>query len=164
VFDARPGDVVLGSGLSPGVVPGTRAGQQLIFPFAEASPPRIVYRVIRPDENPALGLFAKNPSATYSVQAFVLRGRYLQTQYIATTRDINAARRYSRLSGNPVVAVDVLGLEASSIIDLSSELGRSSYLTRRDAINFARKSGEVLILRQIPPQTILPYIPLGNTP
>jgi RHS repeat-associated protein len=32
IFDAKPGEVVLGSGISPGAVPG----KQLVFPFAEA--------------------------------------------------------------------------------------------------------------------------------
>jgi len=69
--------------------------------------PNIVFRVIRPDENPASGLFPKNPAETrYTVEGFVLNGSRpgFASRFIATTREFNVALAYSIKTGNRIVA------------------------------------------------------------
>ena len=116
-----------------------------------------VYRVLREEENPSNGLYPKNPNANYSVEGHVLtnsREGY-GSQYISTTTDINIAAKYSTKTGNPMVEIDLSKLpNSSTVIDLSTEAGRTQYLKGKTAQNFARASKEVLITGYVPAEAI----------
>lgn len=83
--------------------------------------------MLRQGEDPAEGLFAKDPEATYSPAAHVRMGSRLHTRYISTTSDINVATKWSALSGNPIAEIN-LGLVDSPIYDLTTQAGRDLYL------------------------------------
>jgi hypothetical protein len=64
------------------------------------------------------------------------------------------------------VAIDLSQLPAGTgIVDLSSEPARAAAALRGfRAINFARASSEVLIELRVPPEAVLPYVPLPGSP
>ncbi len=119
--------------------------------------PDIVYRVIRPDENPAIGLFPKDPAATYTVEGFVLNGSRpgFASQFIAATRSLAVAESYAVTTGNRIVAINLSKVTAN-IIDLSTAVGRDAFLRGRTSKNFAAASAEVLIEGAIPANAIVP--------
>jgi RHS repeat-associated protein len=115
----------------------------------------IVYRVIRPDESPALGLFAKNAAADYTVEGHVLNGSRpgWASQWISTTRDVEVAQTWAARTGNRIVTID-LSLTSSPFVDLSSAAGRAAFLRGITARNFAAASSEVLIRGSVEPAAI----------
>jgi hypothetical protein len=64
--------------------------------------------VIRDDENPAIGLVAKNPSATYTVEGHIIHGSRpgWASQYISTTTELSVAQRWAPKDSRRVVAID----------------------------------------------------------
>jgi len=116
-----------------------------------------VYRVIRPDENPDLGLTAKNPDATYMVEGHILNGSKdnFNSQYISTTTDIEVAQTWSNKTGNGIVEIDLSSLSSDTkIYDLSTDAGRSEYLKGNTATNWAKSSSEVLIEGYVPSEAV----------
>jgi hypothetical protein len=107
----------------------------------------IVYRVLRSDENPALGLFPKNAAATYTPEGHILNGSRpgWASQFISTTRDLSVAQSWAARSGGRIVGID-LSAVSGRVLDLSSGAG----LRGITAQNFARASAEVLIEGHIP--------------
>jgi hypothetical protein len=118
---------------------------------------RTVYRVIRPDENPSIGLFAKDVSASYTPEGHILNGSRpnFRSQYISTTAKLSVAEQWAARTGNRIVAIDLDNV-TSNVIDLSTEAGRSAYLKGITAKNFAKASAEVLIEKYVPPVAISP--------
>ncbi|WP_181785523.1 DUF6531 domain-containing protein [Streptomyces phytophilus] len=117
--------------------------------------PHTVYRNLRPDEDPALGLVAKNPDATYTPAGHVLNGSRpgWASQFISTTRSSDVALNSQWTSGR-VVAID-LRMVPGSVIDLSTDAGRELHNIRGfTAINRTKSSAEVLITGRIPPEAI----------
>jgi len=117
----------------------------------------IVYRVIRPDEDPSKGLFPKNPNATFDLDYHVRYGSKpnVRTQYISTTRDINVAAEWAAKSGNRIVIID-LDAVGGTVYDLSTDIGRQQYILkyRPFSTNFAKKSAEVLIEGNVPANAV----------
>lgn len=109
-----------------------------------------VYRVIRPDENPLVGLVAKNPNATYSAAYHVSRGSAAATQYISTTKNLKIAMKHAKRDGLRVVEIDLTKLGKDQITDLTNSKIRNQLLTYPMTNNFARSSREVLITGKIP--------------
>jgi hypothetical protein len=122
----------------------------------------IVFRVIRSDENPALGLFPKNASANYSVEGFVLNGsrKGFASQYIATTRDVGVARAWALRDNLRVVAIDLNKVDSTTIIDLSTTMSRNTWLRSSRARGYAATSREVLIEGNVPANAVLPFVPV----
>jgi len=110
------------------------------------------YRVIRPDEDPSIGLFAKNPSATYTPEGHVINGSRprFASQYISATKSLAVAEHWAAQTGNRIVEIDLTRINGS-VIDVSGECG---ILKGNSAKNFARKSQEILILGNVPPNAI----------
>lgn len=109
-----------------------------------------VYRVLRPDENPKQGLFAKNPSRNMTIEGHISSGsRNNGSQYISTTTDINVARKWAEQDGCRIVEIDLNKVD-SPIYDLSTDEGRNLYLKGVSAKNFAKASSEVLVEGSIP--------------
>lgn len=151
---------VLGMGLSPGELGSAAPGRQLIFSFAEPTPPSVVFRVLRADENPALGLFAKNPSANYTLQQHLMFGNTLRTRFISATRSVSVAR--SRALGDQavVVAIDLSRVSPSQVIDVSTIAAQRGLVTNPTARLYALESAEVIFIEQVPAEAILDYVPL----
>lgn len=110
-----------------------------------------LYRVIRPDENPAAGLMAKNPNATYKVEGHILHGSRpnFQSQYISTTTDLSVAQSWAGKTGNRIVEINRSGVNGT-ITDLSTAAGRNANLRGTTAKNWAGASSEVLIQGNVP--------------
>ena len=119
----------------------------------------IVYRVIRPDEDPLLGLLPKNPLAEYSVDFHVRNGSRVDTQFISVTRSLDVAMKWADKTGARIVSIDLSKLSGSEIIDLSTEAGRATYLKNPLAINFAKASQELLIKGNISATAITSWCP-----
>jgi hypothetical protein len=113
-----------------------------------------LYRVIRNDETPALGLVAKDPSARYSPAAHVSSGSTLRTQFISTTKSLEVARKYALRDGLRIARIDPSKLGRALITDLTNATIRSKLLRFPMTSNFAKKSEEVLIEGFIPPAAI----------
>jgi hypothetical protein len=111
----------------------------------------IVYRVIRPDENPAAGLFAKNPAATYLPDGHIINGSRpgWQSQFISTTKELSVAEAWAAKSGNRIVAIDLRGV-SGKVYDFSTGAGLRGLTARR----FAGASAEVLIEGSVPSSAI----------
>jgi hypothetical protein len=107
----------------------------------------VVYRVIRPDENPDVGLVPKDPTATYSPQAHVSMGSraWYKGQYVSTTKQWAVAQKWALRSGNHIVAID-LDQVNGRIIDLSTAQAQVAAGLKgwSSAVN-ATASAEVLI-------------------
>ncbi len=127
-----------------------------VDPFGlQPDPPPTVWRVIRHDEDPSAGLFAKNPDATYTVEGHVLNGSRpgFSSQYISTTADPSVAQQWASKTGNRIVEVDLSKVD-NPVIDLSNPEGRAASLKGVTSRNFAGKSSEVLIEKSIPADAI----------
>lgn len=111
-----------------------------------------VYRVIRDDENPTQGLFAKNPDRGMTIEGHVSSGsRNNGSQYISTTTDYNIAKENSVRDNCRIVKIDLNKLSDNvNIYDLSTDDGRNNYLKGVTAKNFAKASSEVLLEGYIP--------------
>ncbi|MDM5179742.1 DUF4150 domain-containing protein [Massilia sp. DJPM01] len=110
------------------------------------------YRVIRPDEDPAAGLFPKDPAATYKPEGHVLHGSRpgFASQFISATKSLAVAQTWAAQTGNRIVEID-LDQVNGSVIDVS---GDCSPLKGRTAKAWANKSQEVLILGNVPPSAL----------
>ncbi len=115
------------------------------------TPKNYVFRVIRPDESVKLGLFAKNPSATYTIEGHVLNGSRtdFKSQFISTTKDLKVAKIWGNKTGNQIVKIDMKYIKGK-VYDLSTKQGQKIYLKGNTAKNFANKSKEVLIEGSVP--------------
>lgn len=114
-----------------------------------------VYRVIRADEDPSAGLWAKNPAATYTPEGHLLHGSRpgFASQYISATTDLQLARRWAARTGERLVEIDLTKVQAK-VIDLSSTTVRNTYLRGVTARNRARAASEVLIEGFVPPEAL----------
>ncbi len=116
----------------------------------------IVYRVIRSDENPVNGLTAINPTRGMTIEGHIATGsRNKGSQFISTTTDINVANKYALQDGCRIVEIDLNKLPSNvKVYDLSTVVGRDTYLKGVTAKNFAAKSSEVLLEGYIPSEAI----------
>ena len=115
-----------------------------------------VYRVIRPDENPSVGLVAKKPNRGMTTTGHVVSGsRNKGSQFISTTTDINVANKWANKSGNRIVEIDLGKLpDNAKVYDLSTDIGRTTYIKGSTANRLAKASSEVLVEGTIPSEAI----------
>ena len=117
---------------------------------------RVLYRILRPDEDPVKGLVAKDPSANKTVLSHVNCGSKpnYKSQFISTTSSLDTALYYKKkdegkgLKGLRICKIDLDNLPEScrsGIKDLTSEENRDKYLGKAVCKNFAKKSNEVLL-------------------
>jgi RHS repeat-associated protein len=136
-------------------LPKTQSASQelIVAKLAQTQEKSIAYRVIRAEEDISVGLSAKNPSASYTVEGHVLHGSRIETQYISMTKDLNVAKEWASKTGNRIVEID-LNQVKGEVIDLSNQVGRDAYLKGNTAKNFATKSSEVLLHGTVPTTAI----------
>jgi len=107
--------------------------------------------VIRPDEDPSVGLTPKDPTANVSVDEHVRFGSRpgFESQFISTTKNLDIARAWAARSGNRIVSIDLSQVD-SPIIDLSTYQDRAYYLLDSKGRGYAMRSEEVLINGDVP--------------
>ena len=123
-----------------GAISGAVAGG-----LARLSKPNYVYRVCRPDENPANGLVPKNPTDTRDINSFVLHGSKSKYRFIATTKDLSIAQEHLKTapSGSTIVKIDLNKIN-NKIYDLTNSSAVKKKIIRGvTAINRANASQEV---------------------
>lgn len=115
-----------------------------------------LWRILRPDEDPKVGLIAKNPQASRKVRSHVNCGgrKGYKSQFISTTGLYKVAQRYKAkgekkgLTGLRIAEInyeDVPKLCKSKTVDLTTAENRDKYLGKAVCKNFAKASCEVLL-------------------
>lgn len=120
-----------------------------------------LWRILRPDEDPKVGLKAKNPQADKSVISHVICGgrKGYKSQYISTSATYEASKRYKAkgekegLTGLRIAEIDLHALPKHcklAIVDLTTEENRDKYLGKAVCKNWAKASHEVLLVCDVP--------------
>ena len=128
---------------------------------------RVVYRLLRWDEQSANGINAKDPDSKVSVFHHVIRGSCADqnSRYISTCGSLNAVNDFKSKSKAPgdIVAIQLDKLYQDQIIDLRNPWIRHKCAVPNDIIeekfkrkfeNYARKFEEVLLIGFVPPKAI----------
>lgn len=113
-----------------------------------------LYRILRADESCNVGLLAKDPSQSRTVNSHVLCGgtkRYeYKSQYISTTSSVEVANYY-RNKFDPtlqlqIATIDMTKLHQACVVyDLTTEANRNVYLKGPRSKAYAKASCEVLL-------------------
>ena len=122
---------------------------------------RKLWRILRPDEDPKVGIIAKNPQASRTVISHVNCGGRVgyKSQFISTTGLYKVARDYkAKDEGNGVkglriaeIYYDALPAHCKSkTVDLTTAENRDKYLRNAVCKNFAKASCEVLLQCDVP--------------
>lgn len=113
----------------------------------------IWYRNLRPDEDPAEGLFAKNVDGDYTINVQIGQGSRVRTQWISVTKSWDVIKKW-RQPGQRVAIIDGDKVEAR-LVDLTSAENRARYLRGWSANTNAQSSQEALVERYINPSAII---------
>ena len=120
-----------------------------------------LWRILRPDEDPKVGLVAKDPQACKTVISHVNCGgnEWYRSQYISTTASYYVAQLYKAkgeekgLTGLRIAEIYLYDLPETcklEIVDLTTEENRDKYLGNAVCKNFAKASCEVLLKCNVP--------------
>jgi RHS repeat-associated protein len=121
----------------------------------------IVYRNLRPDEDPGKGLVARRPGRGMSPGGHVMNGskpNFRGSQFISTTTNPDVAARW-RQPGQRTVAIDTDLLTPDAVGNLrvhdisTAEKAKAAGLKGR-AVHYAARSEEVLLEGRVPPKAI----------
>lgn len=121
---------------------------------------KILYRLLRPDENPKKGLKAKDPFSTVSVKSHVSFGsRGPDSRYISCSRSKKSIKLFaSHSTTNPKrivkLKIDENDRKIKRIIDLTDEDELEKHELSEQGMNFARKFQEVLIEGEVSAECI----------
>jgi len=117
----------------------------------------VLYRVLRSDEEPALGLFPKDPGANQPVIDHILQGSrpWFKSQFISTTNDLGVATKWAIKDGLRIAEIDSTKV-VGNVIDVSTREALEQYgITYPSfAYSWARSSSEVLIEGSVPAEAI----------
>ncbi|MFF4309712.1 RHS repeat-associated core domain-containing protein [Streptomyces sp. NPDC001507] len=113
----------------------------------------IWYRNLRPDEDPAEGLFAKNVDGDYTINVQIGQGTRVRTQWISVTKSWDVIKKW-RQPGQRVAIIDGDKVEAR-LVDLTTPENRARYLRGFRSLNNAQSSQEALVERYINPNAII---------
>ena len=120
-----------------------------------------LWRILRPDEDPKVGLVAKDPQACKTVLSHVNCGSRegYKSQFISTTASYDVALHYKAkgeekgLTGLRIAEIDLDDLPETcklETVDLTTEENRDKYLGNAVCKNFAKASCEVLLKCNVP--------------
>ena len=114
-----------------------------------------VYRVLRPDENPDIGLFPTDPDSNTSLDVHVRFGSQpdVTSRYISTTTDLAVAEAWAARTGNRIAVID-LSMVQGEIIDLTTYENRAYYLLDWKGRGYAMRSSEMVIDGWVPPEAV----------
>ena len=123
--------------------------------------PFIVYRAIRPSENPDLGLSAPNPDEQNLPEEHVRIGSRegYETQWISTTKSLTTALFYAKGNIKNVVRIDLTQVQ-EQILDVSQGFPNLPAIDKANI--YAKKDQEILVRRFIPAAAIT-RLPLPPT-
>uniref|UniRef100_A0A7M5V7P6 Uncharacterized protein n=1 Tax=Clytia hemisphaerica TaxID=252671 RepID=A0A7M5V7P6_9CNID len=115
--------------------------------------PDPLYRVVRHDEDPNIGLIAKDRKAKKTVISHVNCGsrKYYESQYISLTKSPGVAQKWHATSpGSKIGVIDVDEFPpGTEVTDLTTEENRDRHLKNSKRIkNYAKKSQEVLLVNE----------------
>lgn len=119
----------------------------------------IVYRNLRPDENPANGLVAKKPGRNMTVDGHIRTGtRHNGSQFISTTTDPDVAAKW-REPGQITVKFDTDHVVPDKlgnlkIVDVSTTEKAKAAGVKGLAVRNANASKEILIEGKVPAEAI----------
>ncbi|KAL4229668.1 hypothetical protein ACF0H5_010056 [Mactra antiquata] len=119
-----------------------------------------LYRVLRPDENLAVGINARAPSSARTVEEHISKGSYYPSKFISTSKSLEAAKLFASHTKNKpvrIAKIDVTKLQNThQIIDLTDPDVVDQYISVGNdfARNCVKKFEEVLIVGHIPPQCL----------
>ena len=127
------------------------------IPCRVVDPLGILWRILWPDEDPEVGLTAKNPKASETVFSHVQQECQTEykSQYISTTASYDVAHKYKVKKDGPRIAeIDLYTLPKScklKIWDLTIEKNRDKWLKDSQRLKYyANASREVLLKCNVP--------------
>lgn len=123
----------------------------------------ILYRLLRPDEDPKNGLTAKNPNSNVSVDDHVTKGSSgLPSKYISCCKSLKAVEEFAFKS--VVYPKRIVRIELNkhwpsitNIIDLTEKETRETKILNEKGRNFAKHFEEVLVVGKIPPECVFAH-------
>lgn len=124
--------------------PGCKMGPKAI---------RNLYRVLRPEEDPRVGLMPKDLTSTKTHELHVSHGSRTKTRFISTTKDPRVAERWLCKAGAPdskIVRIKVDEPLRQRLIDVSCGQNLNGVMAK----NFANSSKEVIVDGSIPAKNI----------
>jgi len=132
---------------------------------AQLAQAAFIYRNLRPDEDPAAGLSAKNPEATYSMTYHVGSGSKpnVRTQWISTTKSMDVIKKWIQPGGR-VAVIDPDKIRPDDLADLTTPEARDTYLAGWSAKAYAASSQEVLVNGHIDESAIIALLEEGELP
>lgn len=114
-----------------------------------------MYRLLRLEENPKEGLFAKDCSSSVSIDTHVTKGSHgIKSKNISCCRTFAAVKKFARKSGKKIHRIAKIKIKRDKIIDLTEEECLFTYVRNQKGRNFAKCFKEVLIERYVPPECI----------
>lgn len=119
----------------------------------------VVYRLLRPDEDPAKGLNAKKPGRNMTIHGHVATGsRNKGSQFISTSTDPKALEKW-RSPGQTMVSFDTDDVVPDvkgnqNVFDISDVGKAKKHGVGAVSANMAAKSKEVLVEAHVPPKAI----------
>ena len=121
----------------------------------------VVYRNLRPDENPQNGLSARQPGRDMSPAGHVMNGsrdNFKGSQYMSTTTDPAVAEQW-RKEGQAQVRFDTDNVVPDSkgnlsIVDISDREKATQQGLKGRAVGYAAASKEVLVEGHVPPEAL----------
>ncbi|CAC5422586.1 unnamed protein product [Mytilus coruscus] len=166
--------------LSPfGLLPiATQLTTSVITPVYQYTPPNgKVYRLLRPDENPQFGLYAKNVNSIVTAAYHVAWGSHyykkMDSKYISTCLTYDNARlieKNNNQANGPIVSIDVTRAPVI-MYHVWNAIVRQQLVEKGDDAptvsnfkKFAEANNEVLLVGTVPPNcvTIEPRITAPN--
>ncbi|XP_062594975.1 uncharacterized protein LOC134256345 [Saccostrea cucullata] len=119
-----------------------------------------VFRFLRSDEDLKKGLSAKDPDANVSVEKHVVSGTDdgFKSQFISCCKTLKAALIFAKKSHTyPKRIVKIKIRPSINILDLTIPDNQMKYFPfNQKAKNYANKFKEVLILGDVPPNSLAP--------
>ncbi|XP_061174819.1 uncharacterized protein LOC133183965 [Saccostrea echinata] len=126
--------------------------------FSSYKTVEVCYRLLRPDEDPNKGLFAKRPySDAVSVEDHVTSGskKGQASRYISCCKTLDAVKDFAKKSRNKRIVKITNKNGSFKAIDLTDLFNQMKYFpSNQKAKNYANRFQEVLILDFVPPECL----------
>eukprot|EP01062_Namystynia_karyoxenos_P078170 TRINITY_DN8003_c0_g1_i3.p1 TRINITY_DN8003_c0_g1~~TRINITY_DN8003_c0_g1_i3.p1 ORF type:complete len:3424 (+),score=752.41 TRINITY_DN8003_c0_g1_i3:510-10274(+) len=128
----------------------------------------IVFRALRPDENPYQGIHPKNPMSGRSLQDHIAHGSMpnVPSAFVSTSRDPASALRfasnYEEQESMRVCAINLAGIDKDCVRDVSTDTKCVQWDVHGRAKAHASRTHEVCVKGSIPADAILATVRLDS--